>query len=138
MRSLVNEWIKSLATYFLKVRISKIIKMKCENRKKHIKSESKYVNEDWAGMRWNHLEQGGTTWNKLKPSGTSWNLLEPCGTRWIQQQTDTQKKKIIHRLKRLSVQYHHPVEYNISNSYCHKGHHLRCLQVELPGKDWNQ
>ena len=26
------------------------------------------------------------------------------------------------------MQYHFPKEYNISNSYCHKEHHLRCIR----------
>ena len=31
-------------------------------------------------------------------------------------------KKEIHK-KKVYVQYHCPIEYNISNSYCHKKHH---------------
>ena len=47
------------------------------------------------------------------------------------------KKQEVRR-KKLCVQYPCPIEYNISNSYCQKGQHLRCSQVEPPGTEWNQ
>ena len=84
----------------------------------------------------NELEQAGTTWNELEPTGTTWNKVEPPVTRWTQQRTDTKEQEIPR--KKLCVQYHCPIEYNISNSYCHEWHHLRCLQVEPPGTEWNQ
>ena len=81
------------------------------------------------------LERAGTTWNELEPTGmeqggTTW-------TRWIQQRTDTKNKN----RKKLCMQHHCPIEYNIANSYCHKEHHLRCLQVKSPrssGLEWNE
>ena len=56
----------------LEVRKSKIIKIKCENRIKWIKSESEYVHSKMS----NELEQAGTTRNELELPGTSWNHLK--------------------------------------------------------------
>ena len=58
----------------------------------------------------------------------NWNYLEQPGTSLIHQQADTEKKQI-HR-KKLYVQYHCPIEYNISNSYCNNKHNFRCLKME--------
>ena len=87
------------------------------------------------GTIWNYLELAGTIWNQLEPTGMIWHYRKPPVTRWNQQQTD-KKKKEIHRNK-LHTQYHCPIEYNISNTYCRKEHHLRCLQVEPSGTAWN-
>ena len=101
------------------------------------------------GTSWIHLELAGTTWNHLEPSGASWNHLEEAGTTWshlkrkgttyieMDSGTKGKKRQEIHR-KKLCVQHHRPIEYNYGNSYCHKEHCLRCLQVESPRTEWNQ
>ena len=81
------------------------------------------------------MEQAGTSCNHLNRARTTWNKVEPPVTRWTQQLTDTKNKKFIGETV---LQYLCSIEYNISNSYCHKEHHLTCLQVELPRTEWNQ
>ena len=88
------------------------------------------------GTSWNYLERAGTIWNELEPPRTSWNYLEPPITIWTQQRTETEKQDI-HRIK-MYAQCHCPIEYNISNSYCYKEHHLGCLQMEPLGTEWNR
>ena len=85
------------------------------------------------GTSWNKLEQAGTSWNYLKRIGTTWNKVKPPGASRLKEH-----KKQETRRKKLCVQQHCPIEYNIRNSCCHKKHHLRCLQVEPPGTEWNQ
>ena len=99
------------------------------------------------GMGWNHFKWTWTTWNKLEPyemsrncleqAGNTWNKVEPHVTRRTLQQTDTHTKKEIYK-RNWACNNHCPIEYNISNSYCHKEHHLMYLQVEPPGTEWNQ
>ena len=78
---------------------------------------------------WREPGVGRTSWKKtyILKWEMNWNYLEPPVTRWTQQRPDTEKLEI-HRRK-LHMQYHCPIEYNIGNSYCHKEHHLKCLQV---------
>ena len=71
------------------------------------------------------LNNCSSNYFNFKILGTSWNKLEPPGTRWAQQQTDIKTKEFI---VETCVQCHCPIEYNISNSYCHKELRLRCWQ----------
>ena len=97
------------------------------NLNRHFKNISKpYILK--GGTSWNHLERAGTTQTELEPPRTSWNYLEPPVTRWIRQRAGTHKKEI--HTKRVYVQYHCPIEYNISNSYCNNKHNFRCLKME--------
>ena len=80
------------------------------------------------GTSWNHLEQAGNTMNELEPPGR--NYMEPSGTRWIQQRTDIKIKKFIRTNCAYNIIIQQKQSTVIGNSYCHKEHHLRCLQVK--------
>ena len=86
--------------------------------------------------RKNELEPPGTSWNYLERAETTLNKLELPGTtcKEMDSATDWHRKKKEIYWKKLYVQYHYPIEYNISKSYCNKKHHLRCLKVEPPSR----
>ena len=91
-------------------------------------------------LKWERSpQQAGTIWNVLEPARMSWNQMKRAETTWnkIDSVTSWYKKQEICR-KKLCVQTHCPIEYIISNSYCHKGQHLRYLLEEPPGTEWNQ
>ena len=74
-----------------------------------------------------------TTHTYILKRGMNWNYLDRPTTRWNQQRTDTEKEEI-HR-KKLYIQYHCPIKFNINNSYCHKERHLRCF---VGGTTWSR
>ena len=66
---------------------------------------------------------------KLQQAGNTCNEMDSASNRHKKQQID--RKKLCYR-------HHCPIEYKFGNSYFHKEHHLRCLQVESPTTEWNQ
>ena len=80
----------------------------------------------------NNLEQVVTTYSELELPGTSWNHLEraePSETRWNHLERDEPSNKLTQKQEiystKLYLQYHYPTEYNISNSFYRKEHHVR-------------
>ena len=82
----------------------------------------------WKSVTWkSYILNWGTSWNYLDLAGNELEPFERAGTTWNHLERDDSamnwhKKREFHR-KKLCVQYHCPIEYNISNS-CHKEHHI--------------
>ena len=91
------------------------------------------------GTIWNELKPPGTSWNHMEQSGTTWNNLEQGETTFneMDSATNWHKKQEVHK-KKLCTEHHWLIKYKVGNSYCHKQHHLRCLQVESPRTEWTQ